>query len=339
MLRFIFAAALVATATASDQLSTGALPSTILVAAATANTGGSLVRLLSAEGKVDIIAAVRSLDDARSTALAALPRVTAVVVDFDDVATVAAALEGVDRAFLVSAPFDNLQFERETDFLELAGKAGIPTVRVGTYTGLYGAGSKTSYARAHHGIEFFAELNGIPTVTLRPNWFFDNLLFGAAEIKAAGQITYPSAGDGIKGAFIDPRDVASAAAKILMLPGDLLSTFVAAQAIEVHGPSTLNLAENVALLSKAVGYPIKINVAPIAGWVDAMVGYGMPRVHARSFGATVMKVAGDLAMDGPTTNTNSPLLTGIGWKPQYDVNDWVNSAKVQGAFKKDKEEL
>ena len=33
--------------------------------------------------------------------------------------------------------------------------AGIPVVRVGTYTGLYSAGTKTSYARAHHGIEAF----------------------------------------------------------------------------------------------------------------------------------------------------------------------------------------
>jgi hypothetical protein len=35
-------------------------------------------------------------------------------------------------------------------------------------------------------------------------------------------------------AFVDPRDVASAAATILMLPGDLLATFIAAQAIEVQ---------------------------------------------------------------------------------------------------------
>lgn len=167
MLNVLFAASLIAAAAASDQLAAGVLPKTILVAAATANTGGNLVKQLSLEGKVDIKAAVRSRDDVRATELAALPRVTVVVLDFDDVATVSAALAGVDRAFLVSAPFDNLQFERETDFLALAGAEGIPTVRVGTYTGLYGAGTKTSYGRAHHGIEAYADINGIPTVTLR----------------------------------------------------------------------------------------------------------------------------------------------------------------------------
>jgi len=339
MLNVLFAASLIAAAAASDQLAAGVLPKTILVAAATANTGGNLVKQLSLEGKVDIKAAVRSRDDVRATELAALPRVTVVVLDFDDVATVSAALAGVDRAFLVSAPFDNLQFERETDFLALAGAEGIPTVRVGTYTGLYGAGTKTSYGRAHHGIEAYADINGIPTVTLRPNWFFDNLLFGAAEIKAAGQITYPASGNGLQSAFVDPRDVASAAATILMLPGDLLATFVAAQSIEVHGPKMLNLAENIKVLAEAVGYPIKINEAPIGAWVDAMVGYGMPRVHARAFGATVMKIDGVLPFDGPAVNTNSPLLSSVGWKPKFDVNDWVASAKVQGVFKKGKEEL
>ena len=52
-----------------------------------------------------------------------------------------------------------------------------------------------------------------------------------------------------------------------------------------------------------------------------------------------MKIDGVLPMDGPTVNTNSPLLASVGWKPKFDVNDWATSAKVQGTFKKGKEEL
>jgi hypothetical protein len=45
-------------------------------------------------------------------------------------------------------------------------------------------------------------------------------------------------------------------------------------------------------------------------------------------------------MDGPLPNTNSPLLVAAGWSPKYDVHDWVKSAKVQSALKKeDKDEL
>lgn len=107
-------------------------------------------------------------------------------------------------------------------------------------------------------------------VTLRPNWFFDNLLFGAQEIKAAGQITYPVSGKGPGSAFIDPRDVASAAATILMLPDEQLAKFVAAKSVEVHGPAIMNHAGNVKILSEAVGYPIKINPVPLGPWVAAM---------------------------------------------------------------------
>lgn len=107
-------------------------------------------------------------------------------------------------------------------------------------------------------------------VTLRPNWFFDNLLFGAQEIKAAGQITYPVSGNGPGSAFIDPRDVASAAATILMLPDEQLAKFVAAKSVEVHGPAIMNHAGNVKILSEAVGYPIKINPVPLGPWVAAM---------------------------------------------------------------------
>jgi uncharacterized protein YbjT (DUF2867 family) len=121
-------------------------------------------------------------------------------------------------------------------------------------------------------------------VTLRPNWFLDNLLFGAAEVKAAGQITYPTAGQGISGAFIDTRDIASAAATILMLPGDLLTTFIAARAIEVHGPTLLNLAENVTVLAKAVGYvrlppllprPLAGNGRFVSTWEHLVVAYSL----------------------------------------------------------------
>merc|ERR1719491_2920893 len=107
------------------------------------------------------------------------------------------------------------------------------------------------YARAHHGIEHFAQKHGFPTVTLRPNWFFDNLLFGAQEMKTAGQITYPTAGEGPGAAFVDPRDVASAAATILTLSDKKLAEFVEARSIEVHGPALLNLADNVKILADA----------------------------------------------------------------------------------------
>lgn len=42
------------------------------------------------------------------------------------------APSSTDVDVFVSAPFDHLQFERETDFLHLAAKHAIPVVRCGT---------------------------------------------------------------------------------------------------------------------------------------------------------------------------------------------------------------
>eukprot|EP00962_Isochrysis_galbana_P033723 scaffold11342_cov114-Isochrysis_galbana.AAC.10 len=223
----------------------------------------------------------------------------------------------------------------ETNFIKLAADAGVPVVRVGTCSFLTAAFSKTAYGRAHHGIEAYAAHHGYPVITLRPNWFMDNLLFAAGEITSSGQITYPTAGNGPPTAMIDPRDLASAASHILMLPGDLLASFVAAQLIEVHGKQSLNLAENVAALSRAVGYPIQIHEVPYDDWVQQMVGYGMPRVFAEAFGGTIMKVDGMMQTDGPMVQTTSPLLTSTNWAPKYSVQDWASSSKVLGALKKE----
>jgi len=287
-----------------------------------------------AEGNVAIKAMFRKADDPRAAELAGLPGVTIVVADFDEVASIAAVLEGVDRAFMCCAPFDHLQFERETDFLALAGDAGVPVVRVGTATMLYGPGVKTAYARAHHGIEAFAEDKGVNMVTLRPNWFFSNLLFAAQEIKGAGTITYPCAGDGPPSAFVDPRDVASAAVAIIMLPGEALSEFVAEKTIEVHGPELVNFNSYINVLSDAVGYPIKLVEVPLGPWVDTMVGYGMPRVFSRSFGGTIQKCNDPSAFGLAAINTSSALLLSTGWTAQHNAASWAASPAVQSTLKK-----
>ena len=84
---------------------------TILVASATANTGSKVVEYLSQDGSVNIKAMCRKPES--SASLASLPNVTMVKGDFEDPASLKAALVGVNRAFLVSAAGDDAQFDRE----------------------------------------------------------------------------------------------------------------------------------------------------------------------------------------------------------------------------------
>ena len=85
----------------------------ILVASASANTGSKVVEQLSAAGSVAIRALVRNPSSDAAKALAALPNVTVVKGDFDDAASLPPVLEGVSRAFLVSAPGEDTQYDRE----------------------------------------------------------------------------------------------------------------------------------------------------------------------------------------------------------------------------------
>lgn len=174
-LSFVLAAAFAASARAAEVACSAAdgsceAVSSILVAAATANTGAETVKALSAAG-AKVRAMVRKLDDPRAAALAALPGVELVQGDFDDSNSVAAALKGVKRALLVSGAFAYEQFERETLFIEAAAAAGIEAiVRIGTFTPLTKPGTKGAYGRTHHGVESFADANGYPVITLRPSW-------------------------------------------------------------------------------------------------------------------------------------------------------------------------
>jgi uncharacterized protein YbjT (DUF2867 family) len=141
----------------------------ILVASATATTGSQAVAALSRAG-AQVRALVRKLDDPRATALAALPNVELVAGDFDNAASISAALAGVQRALLVSGAFAHEQFERETLFIEAAEAAGLEVVvRIGTASPLVKPGTKGAYGRCHHGIDAFIAAMNYKVVTLNPN--------------------------------------------------------------------------------------------------------------------------------------------------------------------------
>jgi uncharacterized protein YbjT (DUF2867 family) len=91
---------------------------TVLVTRATGNTGRPLVELLRQRG-VQMHAMVRSAADREQ--FAGMP---VVVADFNDPGGVAAALAGVERAYLVTPSSEQAQAQQER-FVELAAQAGV----------------------------------------------------------------------------------------------------------------------------------------------------------------------------------------------------------------------
>lgn len=314
----------------------------ILVASATATTATATITALVEMGAPSIRALVRKLDDPRSMALAKLAGVTLVQGDFDDHESIAKAVTGVSRALLVSDAFSYAQFEREVFFVETAEKAGVDcVVRVSTASGLIKPGTKGAYGRAHHGIQAFCEAGNHKVVHLNPNWYMSNWLGSATEAKASGTITLPVTGDGPKVAMIDPRDIGTAAAIILTLPDAGLQPFLKKMYIEIHGPAKINFDDKAAALSKACGYPIKINTIPREPFLGALLGMGIPRVFANSYLETMEQIGGVTPPGYPAIKgggddfpqATSAELAAV-WKPKYDVGAWAASPTVQAAFAK-----
>lgn len=303
----------------------------ILVASATANTGSHAVRALSASGKVDVRCFVRNVEKAKD--LASLPNCTLVQGDFEDEKSLANALIGVDRAMLVSSAGTHEQFDVEVGFIAAATKAGVKAiVRISTFSALIHTGSTGVYGRAHAGIQAYIDYHKAPVVDLCPNWFFDNILGSAGEAKAAGTFSLPASEQGAS-AMIDPRDVGSAAAAILLLDDSQLSLFLAARRIEVHGPTVVSFKEYIDAIATAAGYPIVLNTVSEEAFAGVLQSFGMSKLFARSFAATVAAVDGKPTMS-PAVQTNSPLLAAINWQPKHNLASWVSQPHVLAAFKK-----
>lgn len=235
----------------------------ILVIGATGNVGRPLVRALVAKGEA-VKAASRSGKDFEGA--------EGVAFDIGDPATFEAALEGVDRLYLL-APTGTVDVKGTlVPVVEAAKARGIKVV-LQTAIGV-DADDSIPYRQ----VEIALQNAGIPFVILRPNWFSDNFhTFWKAGIDH-GVIAVP-AGEG-KSSFIDVRDIAESAAAALT--DDRFN----GKAFTLTGPAALSYAEAAAILSGVVGKPIAYQAVDDDTFVGILVGAGVPKDYA-SFLATI----------------------------------------------------
>lgn len=205
----------------------------VLVTGATGNVGRSVVEQLLAAGQP-----VRAMT--RDPGRARFPSGVAVVRgDMAQPATLPAALEGVDRAFLFPAGV--------TALLEAA--RGGPLRRVVLMSSAAVAmGGDNAIARGHAPQEEAVRRSGLEWILLRPGAFMVNDLAWAAQIRD-GVVRAPF-GDA-SSAPIDERDIAAVAVRAL-LADDLVG-----QAPILTGPESLTVAERVRILGEVLGRAIR----------------------------------------------------------------------------------
>jgi uncharacterized protein YbjT (DUF2867 family) len=188
-------------------MSTATAP-TLLITGATGTIGSALSTLLSARG-FSFRVMVRSIDQVNG--LDKLPGATIVEGDFNNAASLDAALQGIDKAFLLTNS-SQLAESQQKRFVEAAKAAGVShLVKLSQWAA--SASSPVRFLRYHAAVEQHIIESGIPYTFLRPNLFMQGLIALKDYIATRG-IFFAAVGDATI-STVDIRDIAEVAAAVL----------------------------------------------------------------------------------------------------------------------------
>lgn len=195
----------------------------ILITGATGNIGTELVKLLEGQN-------IRTMIRSKGTG------------DFNDPASVEKALQGIERAFLLTNSSPQAEQQQRT-FVELAKKAGVKhIVKLSQWAA--DLNSPVRFLRYHAAVESKIIASGMTYTFLRPNLFMQGFIDFVHEEKFFAPI-----GDA-KISMVDIRDIAAAAAAALTEDGHENKTY------NLTGPAALTHSEVAATLTTALGREI-----------------------------------------------------------------------------------
>ena len=230
---------------------------TTLVTGASGQIGSALVDRLSAHGQT-----------VRRATSRAPSRPGEVQLNLATGEGLAAALAGVDQLFLMAPPGYASQHELLIPAMDAAKAAGVRKVLMLSAMGA-NADDNIPMRRA----ELHLERSGLAWNVIRPNWFMQNFhTFWLHGIQTQGQIFLP-VGDA-KGSFIDTRDIAAVASKLLS-SDDFVN-----ESHDLTGSEALDHTQVAAILSKAAGRPIGYTDIPEDAMRQGLLGAGLPADYA-----------------------------------------------------------
>jgi len=237
----------------------------ILVTGATGQIGGALVRLLSADSSLQVVAAARNLDKARNLG------VQTVLFDYDREETLAPALNGIDSVFMLTGYTVDM-LKQSHAFVNAAKKADVKYI---VHLGAPGDdNTKIGHWTWHQFVERYIEWSGISFTHLRPELFMQNLLgYGGAQAEGNGVIRHYVADASIS--WVDTDDVAAVAAVALQNP-------------EIHAGKTYHLGyeaktypEIAEILTKVVGQKFTSESCPPEEFLEHVLDAGAEPAYMR----------------------------------------------------------
>lgn len=213
----------------------------VMVTGALGNVGGYVAHYLIENGQ-DVVVAdinVEALHEKYGD------QVTSVFFDFTDSKTFSAALQDVDRVFIMRPPHLGKPEDLKPFVETLKSKGGIKLVIFLSLIGI-----ESNPIPPHYKIEKYIERSGLPFCHIRPSFFMQNISgIHAFEIKHFDRIVVP-----VKKAltsFIDAEDIGEITAKVLSEPDKHLN-----RAYSITGPEAIDYYAVAKLLSEELNRSI-----------------------------------------------------------------------------------
>jgi uncharacterized protein YbjT (DUF2867 family) len=207
---------------------------------------------------------VRSIKGAE--ALSALEGAEVVVGDFDDAESVSRALQGMERAFLLTNSSERAETQQST-FVYVARRVGVKhIVKLSQWAA--SPDSPVRFLRYHAAVERKMRESGLAYTFLRPNLFMQGLLAFRETITGQGRF-FAAVGDA-KISAVDVRDIAAVAAAALAEEGHEGKTY------NLTGPEALSHGEMAEKLSGVLGRRIHFVDVPPEAMRETLIRVGLP---------------------------------------------------------------
>ena len=238
----------------------------ILVSGATGNSGTLIVQALAAR-QWPVRALVRNA--AKAEHLANLPGVNVFTGDMLVKESLKVALDGVERAMLISSANDRM-VETQCNFIDACKQAGVQhVIKFSGEESQHGYDSQRfRFTREHEQIEDYLEHSGLQWTHLRPSQFMQAYLREATAMNKTGELRLPL--EKIRMSPVDLRDVGRIGATLLAEGGHH------GKSLRITGPEALSMADIAGIISNVTGKTIRY--VPVS-WNErkaALLSAGLP---------------------------------------------------------------
>ena len=220
----------------------------ILVCGATGTIGGQVIRRFAASS-IPVRAMVRKRESGKSP----FPQsVESVAGDLDRPESLAGALEGIEKVFLLT-PNGERQAEQEENMIAAAARIGVTHI---VKLSVLGAApdAASAFGRLHALAEKALQSSGMQWTIVRPNMMMQNLRWYRETMK---QGMLPLALGDASVSHVDAEDVGNVVFQALTGQGHAGQTYV------VTGPEALTGNQVAAIVSSATGRSISYQALPM----------------------------------------------------------------------------